>query len=172
MVTHAWSPTIGLSASCWGAWPWCAPRSGDNTTWKSQQATEVHPSVCLLHAFDVHTDDQNVLRTQVHKVRVGELDLDTVVDAFNYRLDNNVHLMRCAPDVQHFVLDARDDADDDASMMAYHGVLAVQWHANQFSAPLDVEHVHELGDHVEDFFTEWHSNIEIATRCKLTSLPW
>jgi len=39
---------------------------------------------------------------------------------------------------------------DDASMMARDGVFAVRRHANQLGKPLDVQHVHELGDQIEN----------------------
>jgi hypothetical protein len=86
--------------------------------------TEVHPSIRLLGALDIHADDRVVLHAQVHKIFVGELDPDAIVDALDYRLDDNIDLMWCALDAQHLVLGARDDAGDHASMTTYHGVFA------------------------------------------------
>jgi len=48
--------------------------------------------------------------------------------------------------VQHVVVGAIDEANDDANMMAYHGVLAVRRHVDQLGTPFDVHHVHELGN--------------------------
>jgi len=110
----------------------------------------VHPTIHLLWALDVHGDDQVVVHAQVDRERVGLLDLDAVVDALGYRLDHNVNLMRCAPNVQHIVVGTINEAGDDASMMAHHGVLALRQHADQLGMPLDVQRVHELGDQIEN----------------------
>jgi hypothetical protein len=58
----------------------------------------MHPSVGFLRALDVHLDDEVVLHAQEDGERVDLLDPDTVVDGLDNRLDNNVDLMRCAPD--------------------------------------------------------------------------
>ncbi len=86
----------------------------------------MHPSIRLLGALNVHVDDQIVLRVQVHKILVGELDLDAFVDALGCHLDDNVDSMRCTPNAQHLVLGARNDASDHASITACHGVFAVR----------------------------------------------
>ncbi len=106
--------------------------------------------ICLLWALDIHGDDQVVLCTQVDREHVGLLDPDAVLHAFNYRLHHNVNTMQCAPDVQHIVVDAIDEAGDDANMMAHHGVLVVRRHADQLGTPLNVQCVHELGDQIEN----------------------
>ncbi len=88
-----------------------------------QQAAQVHPGIRLLWAFDVHGNDQVVLRVQVDRECVGLFNPDAVVDAFGCRLDHNVDLMRCAPDAQHIIVDAIDEASDYTSMTTHHGVL-------------------------------------------------
>ncbi len=62
--------------------------------------------------------------------------------------------MRCASDAQHVVVDAIDEAGDDPSMTTHHGVLAIRRHVDQLGTPLDVQHVHELGDQIENVDSE------------------
>jgi len=90
------------------------------------------------------------LHAQVDRERVGLLDLDVVVNALGCRLDHNVDLMRCTPDAQHIVVGAINEAGDNASMTTYHGVLAVRRHADQLGTPFHVQHVHELGNQIEN----------------------
>ncbi len=66
------------------------------------------------------------------------LDPNAVVDAFSYRFDHNVDLMWCASDVQHVVVDAIDEAGDNANMTTRHGVFAVRPHTNQLGTPFNV----------------------------------
>jgi len=110
----------------------------------------VRPTICLLWALNVHGDDQVVLCAEVDRECVGLLDPNAIVDALNCGLDHNVDLMRCTPDAQHVIVGAIDEAGDDVSLMARDGVLVVRRHANQLGTPLDVQHVHELGDHIEN----------------------
>ncbi len=58
--------------------------------------------------------------------------------------------MLCAPNAQHVVVGIIDEAGDDANMRARHGVFTVRRHADQLGTPLDVQRVHELGDHIEN----------------------
>ncbi len=90
----------------------------------------MRPTIHLLWAVDVHGDDQVVLRAQVDREHVGMLDPDVVVDALGCRLDHNVDMMRCALDAQHVVVEAIDEASDNASMTAHHGVLTVRRHVD------------------------------------------
>ncbi len=83
------------------------------------------PTVGFLRALHVHLDDEVVMRPQEDRERVDLLDPDTVVDGLDGRLDNNVDLMRCAPNSQHVVVCTCDEAGDDANMTACHSVLAV-----------------------------------------------
>ncbi|CAN5964737.1 unnamed protein product [Sphagnum jensenii] len=115
-----------------------------------KQALEVDPTVSLFRAFHVHANDEDVLRTQIDRERVGELDLAITVDVLDQGLDDNVDLMRHTPDPQNLVLSTRDNASHDIGVMACHGVLVVNRHANQLRVPLDVQRVHKLADHIED----------------------
>ncbi len=90
----------------------------------------MRPTVGFLQALHIHLDDEVVLRSQEDGERVDLLDPDTVVDGLNGRLDNNVDLMRCAPNSQHVVVCTRDEAGDNAGMTACHSVLAVCRHTN------------------------------------------
>ncbi len=110
----------------------------------------MRPTVGFLRALHVHLDDEVVLRPQEDGERVDLLDPDTIVNGLNGRLDNNVDLMRCAPDSQHVVGYTRDEAGGNTSMMACHSVLAVCRHTDQLGTPLAVQHVHELGDQIEN----------------------
>jgi len=115
-----------------------------------EQALEVDPTVSLFRAFHVHANDEDVLRTQIDRERVGELDLAVTVDVLDQGLDDNVDLMRHTPDPQNLVLSTHDNAGHDIGVMACHGVLVVNRHANQLRVPLDVQRVHKLADHIED----------------------
>ncbi len=108
------------------------------------------PTVGFLRALHVHLNHEVVLRPQEDGERVDLLDPDTVVDGLDGRLDNNVDLMRCAPNSQHVVVCTHDEAGDDASMTTCHSVLAVRRHTDQLGTPLAVQCVHELGDQIED----------------------
>ncbi len=90
----------------------------------------MHPTVSFLRALHIHLDDEVVLHPQENGERVDLLDPDTVVDGLDSHLDNNVDLMRCAPDSQHVVVCTCDEVGDDASMTACHSVLAVRRHTD------------------------------------------
>jgi len=85
----------------------------------------MRPTIGFLRALHVHLDDEVVLRPQEDRERVDLLDPDTIVDGLDSRLDNNVDLMRCAPDSQHIVGCTRGEAGDNTSMTACHSILAV-----------------------------------------------
>ncbi|CAK9236141.1 unnamed protein product [Sphagnum troendelagicum] len=108
------------------------------------------PTVGFLRALHVHFDDEVVLRSEEDGVRVDLLDPDTVVDGLDGRLDNNVELMRCAPDSQHVVVCTRHEAGDDAIMASCHSVLAIRRHTDKLRTSLAVQCVHELGDQIEN----------------------
>ncbi len=110
----------------------------------------MRPTIRLLWALDVHLYDEVVLCAQVDRKRVSLLAPDAIVDALGSRLDHNVDLMRWAPDAQHVVVGAGDEAGDDASMTARHGVLVACRQADELGTPLVVQSVHELGDQVEN----------------------
>jgi len=110
----------------------------------------MRPTVGFLQALHVHLDDEVVLRPQEDGECVDLLDSDTIVDGLDGCLDNNVDLMRCAPDSQHVVGCTCDEAGDNTSMMACHSVLAVCRHTDQLGTPLAIERVHELGDQIEN----------------------
>ncbi len=90
----------------------------------------MRPTVGFLRALHIHLDDEVVPHPQEDGERVDLLDPDTVVNGLDDRLDNNVDLMRCAPDSQHVVVCTRDEAGDDASMTACHSVLVVCRHTD------------------------------------------
>ncbi len=90
-----------------------------------QQMPEVDPTVGLLWAFHVHADDEDVLRAQIDRERVSELDPVAVVDAFDQSLDDNVNLMRHTPNPQNLVFGTRNNVGHDTGMPACHGVFAV-----------------------------------------------
>jgi len=69
----------------------------------------MRPTVDFLRALHVHLNDEVVLRPQEDGERVDLLDPDIVVDGLDGRFDNNVDLMRCAPDSQHVVVCTRDE---------------------------------------------------------------
>ncbi len=115
----------------------------------------MRPSIRLLWALDIHCDDEVVLRSQVDGERVSLLAPDAIVNALGSCLDHNVDLMRWAQDAQHVVVGVGDEAGDDASMMARHGVFAVRQHADELGTPLVVvQSVHEFGDQVENVFSQ------------------
>ncbi len=109
------------------------------------------------------------MRAQVDRERVGLLDPDAVVNAFGYRLDHNVDLMRCARDVHHIIVGTIDEAGDDVSITARHGVVVVRRHTDQLGMPLNGQRVHEFSNQIEMLIMEWRLNMGIATKCKLTS---
>jgi hypothetical protein len=45
------------------------------------------------------------------------LDIDAVLNAFGGSIGDDEDLMRCAPDAQHVVLSARDNAGDDVTAL-------------------------------------------------------
>jgi hypothetical protein len=110
----------------------------------------MRPTVGFFRALHVHLDDEVVLRPQEDEGRVDLLDPDTVVDGLDGRLDNNVDLMRCAPDSQHVVVCTRNEAVDDTSMTACHSVFTVRRHTDKLGTSLVVQCVHELGDQIEN----------------------
>jgi hypothetical protein len=136
-----------------------------------EEAPKAHPTIGLLWAFHVHVDDEDVLREQIDRERVGKLDPTTAVDALNPGLDNNVDLMRCTPNPHNLVLDTRDNADHDTNVPTYHGFFTVSRHVDQLHAPRVVQHIHKLVDHIEDIERRV-SFISMATRCRFTKLPW
>jgi hypothetical protein len=115
-----------------------------------EQAPEVDPTIGLFWAFQVHANDEDVLHAQIDHKRVGELDRTTSVDALGRGLDDNVNLIRCAPDPQNLVFSTRNNASHDTNMPACHGVIAISQHAYQLCAPLAIQCVHKLSDHIED----------------------
>jgi hypothetical protein len=103
-----------------------------------EQAPEVEPTVGLLWAFHVHVDDEDVMRAQIDREHVDELDPATAVDVFGRSLDNNVNLMWRTLDPQNLLFGTRDNAGHDIGMPACHGVFAVDSHVNQLRAPLAI----------------------------------
>ncbi len=110
----------------------------------------MHPTVGFLRALHVHLDDEVVLRLQQDGKCVDLLNPDTIVDGLDGHLDNNVDLMRCAPDLQHVVGCTHNEAGDNTSMTTCHSVLAVCRHTDQLGTPLAVQRVHELSDQIEN----------------------
>ncbi len=86
--------------------------------------------VGLLWAFHVHADDEDVMRAQMDREHVSELDPTVVVDALGRSLDDNVNLMRRTPNLQNLMLNTRDNAGHDIGMPAYHGVFTVDQHVD------------------------------------------
>jgi hypothetical protein len=58
--------------------------------------------------------------------------------------------MQHALDPQNLVLNTHNNAGHNTDVPACHGVLTVVQHANQLCAPLAIQHVHKLADHIED----------------------
>jgi hypothetical protein len=67
-----------------------------------ERAVEVSPPVRLLWAhLTVHIHDELLLATQVHAPLVNDLNPLPILKQGNRILDDNVNLMRHAPDAQH-----------------------------------------------------------------------
>jgi hypothetical protein len=90
-----------------------------------EQAPKVDLMVGLLWAFHVHADDEDIMRVQIDRECVGELDLAAAIDALDRSLDNNVDLMWRTTDPQNLVFGTHDNVGHDTGVLACHGVFTV-----------------------------------------------
>ncbi len=95
-----------------------------------QQAPQVRPTVRLFGALDDHASDEVGLRMQEDQERLGEHDPLAAGKLLGYRLDDQVDLMQCTPNAEHWVLGASDHVSDETGVATCHRVLAVRWHAD------------------------------------------
>ncbi len=110
----------------------------------------MRPTVRLFGALDSHASDEVGLRTQEDRERPSEHDPFAADKLRGCRLDDQVDLMQCAPNAEHWVLGASDHASDETSVATCHHVLAVRWHADQLGTPFAVQRVEKLDQHVKD----------------------
>ncbi len=80
--------------------------------------------------------------------QIDVLEIGAAIDTFSRQLDDDVDLMQCAPHVQHIELSAPRDANDETSVAPSHRVLVVRCHVEQLDAPIWVERVEELAEHI------------------------
>ena len=99
--------------------------------------------------------------------RVDLLDIGAAVDAFSRRLDDDVDLMLHAPHTQHIELGATRDARDEIRVGPSHPVLAVRRRVEHLDAPVWVERVKKLYEHVVDDLRLVAVNIGRPTRWML-----
>ena len=95
-------------------------------------ATQLHPAVCLLRTLGAHLGNQDVLQPQMDGQQVDLLDIGSAYDAFSRRLNDNVDPMRRAPQTQPIELGPTLNASDETSVVFIHRVLAVRRRAEQF----------------------------------------
>ncbi|CAM6026393.1 unnamed protein product [Sphagnum balticum] len=93
---------------------------------KLQQAPQVRPTVHLFGALDGHASDEVGLRTQKDQEQPGEHDPLAADKLLGCRLDDQVDLMQCTPNAEHWVLGASDHASDETNVPTCHRVLAVR----------------------------------------------
>ncbi len=91
-----------------------------------QHAPQVHPTVRLFGALDGHASDEVGLRTQEDREQPSEHDPFAASKLLDCRLDDQVDLMQCTSNAEHWVLSASDHASDETSVMTCHRVLAVR----------------------------------------------
>lgn len=96
----------------------------------------MRPPVCLLWAhLAVHIHGELLLVTQVHAPLVDDLDPLPILKQGNCILDDNVNLMRHAPDAQHRKLGGLLEANHDTMMAFGHCVLAINRHRHELGTP-------------------------------------
>jgi len=112
---------------------------------------EHDPSVCLLRARLAHIGDQVRLLAVVCGQGVAGLDPGAAIDFVDHHVNNQVELVRCAPNLNDLEFDTPHHVDLDAVAVTHVGLLAVRRDANQLACPpseqLD-EHGFLVGDRV------------------------
>jgi hypothetical protein len=99
-------------------------------------AVEVSPLVYLLWAhLTVHIHDELLLATQVHTPLVDNLNPLPILKQGSRILDDNVNLMRHAPDAQHWELSDLLEANHDSTMASNHSILAIGQHKHELGTP-------------------------------------
>ncbi len=86
----------------------------------------MRPTICLFGALDGHASDEVGLRTQEDRERPGEHDPFTVGKLLDCQLNDQVDLMQCTPNAEHWVFSASDHASDETGVATCHRVLAVR----------------------------------------------
>ncbi len=86
----------------------------------------MRPTVRLFEALDGHVSDEVGLRTLEDRERLSELDPLAADKLLGCRLDDQVNLMQCTPNAEHWVIGASDHASDETGVVTCHRVLAVR----------------------------------------------
>ncbi len=136
-----------------------------------QQAPHVRPTVCLFRALDGHASDEVGLRTQEDREGPGKLDPLIAGKLLGCRLDDQVDLMQCTPNAEHWVFGTSDHASDKT------GVATCIVFSSSDDMPINLaRHLSynaskNLINMLKIFPIVWRSNMGIATRCRLRSRP-
>ncbi len=84
------------------------------------------PTVCLFGALDGHASDEVGSRMQEDRERPGEHDPLAAGKLLGYRLDDQVDLMQCILNAEHWVFGVSDHATHEIGVATCHRVLAVR----------------------------------------------
>lgn len=140
-----------------------------------EHVVEVRPLVHFLWAhFIVHIHDELLLVTQVHASLVNNLNPLPILNQGSRILDDNVNLMRHAPNAQHWGLGGLLEASHDATMASGHCVLAINRHEHKLGTPdchHAAQHIQEMCYHVENVFDNVLLEHWDDDRCKLDMMP-
>jgi hypothetical protein len=101
-----------------------------------ERGVEVSPPVHLLWAhLTVHIHDEFLLAMQVHAPLVDDFNPLPILRQGNHILDDNVNLMRHAPDAQNWEFSDLLEARHDSTMASNHYVLAIGRHRHGLGTP-------------------------------------
>ncbi|CAM6028325.1 unnamed protein product [Sphagnum balticum] len=101
-----------------------------------ERGVEVSPVVRFPWAhLTIHIHDEFLLVMQVHAPLVDDFNPLPILRQGSRILDDNVNLMRHAPDAQHWELSNLFEACHDSTMASSHSVLAIGQHRHELGTP-------------------------------------